>query len=162
MSAVVIPTTRLRLILQTTEAVLAQIEAMDPDDRAQVSPDWLAQMRNAPPSPWTHSFSMVERTSDEVVGSCGYKGAPDENGVVEIAYAVNTDCRGRGFAKEAAEGLVDYAGAAGSRLVRAHTLPTRNASTSVLTACGFEFVGEVDDPEDGRVWRWELNTSQAP
>jgi [ribosomal protein S5]-alanine N-acetyltransferase len=158
MSATVIPTTRLRLVLETTEGILAQIEAMDPDDRAQVSPDWLEQMRNAPPSPWTHSFSMVERTSDEAVGSCGYKGAPDADGVVEIAYAVNTDCRGRGFAKEAASALVDYARTAGARIVRAHTLPARGASTSVLAACRFEFVGEVIDPEDGLVWRWEHNT----
>ena len=30
-----------------------------------------------------------------------------------------------------------------------------NASTRVLTKCGFRHVGEVMDPEDGLVWRWE-------
>jgi ribosomal-protein-alanine N-acetyltransferase len=41
------------------------------------------------------------------------------------------------------------------RLVRAHTLPEPNASTRVLQKCGFVHVGEVMDPEDGRVWRWQ-------
>ncbi len=42
------------------------------------------------------------------------------------------------------------------RLVRADTAPPANASTKVLTKCGFEFTGEVVDPDDGQVWRWEL------
>jgi [ribosomal protein S5]-alanine N-acetyltransferase len=29
----------------------------------------------------------------------------------------------------------------------------------VLTKCRFERVGEVVDPEDGLVWRWELRPS---
>lgn len=39
--------------------------------------------------------------------------------------------------------------------IRAHTLPERNASTSVLTKAGFEKLGEVVDPDDGLLWRWE-------
>jgi hypothetical protein len=42
------------------------------------------------------------------------------------------------------------------KLVRAHTLRTPNASTKVLKKCGFEFVGEVFEPDDGLVWRWHL------
>ena len=45
--ALVIPTARLRLNLQSTEALLARIEAMSPTDRAEVSTEWLARMRNA-------------------------------------------------------------------------------------------------------------------
>ena len=40
------------------------------------------------------------------------------------------------------------------RSVVAHTLPQRNASTRVLEKAGMQYVGEVEDPEDGRVWRW--------
>jgi ribosomal-protein-alanine N-acetyltransferase len=36
------------------------------------------------------------------------------------------------------------------------TRPEYNASGRVLTACGFERTGEVVDPEDGLVWRWDL------
>jgi len=41
------------------------------------------------------------------------------------------------------------------QLVRAHTLPVSNPSTRVLLKCGFRDIGEVVDPEDGPVWRWE-------
>jgi RimJ/RimL family protein N-acetyltransferase len=44
---------------------------------------------------------------------------------------------------------------AGTPIVRAHTLPERNASTRILEKCGFTFRGEILDPEDGLVWRWE-------
>jgi hypothetical protein len=37
----------------------------------------------------------------------------------------------------------------------AHTLPEENASTRALRRNGFLFAGEVMDPEDGLVWRWE-------
>ena len=48
----IIETARVRLVLESTEAVLAQIEAMSPADRAAVSPDWLARLRGAAMSPW--------------------------------------------------------------------------------------------------------------
>ena len=37
----------------------------------------------------------------------------------------------------------------------AHTLPERNASTSVLIHLGFRQVGDTIDEEAGQVWRWE-------
>jgi [ribosomal protein S5]-alanine N-acetyltransferase len=162
MSTPFIDTPRLRLNLETSEAILARIDAMSPEDRAQVSPEWIARMRNSPPSPWTHGFAMVERATNAVVGSCAFKGPPGPDGAVEIAYAVKLEQRGRGYAKEAARALVDFAfGNDGVRLVRAHTLPQTSASTSVLTACGFAPLGEVMDPEDGLVWRWELAASDV-
>jgi RimJ/RimL family protein N-acetyltransferase len=71
---------------------------------------------------------------------------------------VDFDYQGRGYATEAARALVAHAfGIDGVRVVRAHTLAQINASTRVLTKCSFEHVGEVVDPEDGLVWRWEIH-----
>jgi RimJ/RimL family protein N-acetyltransferase len=100
---------------------------------------------------------------------CGFKGppAPDVAGAedgsaghvpcfVEIGYGIVPEYRGQGFATEAAQALVDYAAADGrANVVRAHTLPEFNASARVLTKCSFRQVGEVIEPEDGLVWRWE-------
>jgi RimJ/RimL family protein N-acetyltransferase len=151
-------TVHLRLVLQSTEEVLAQIEIMSPADQAEISPAWIAQLRAAPsPHPWTHSFAIVLKASGAVIGSCGYKGPPSSDRVVEIAYGVNVDQQGRGYATEAAAAaLTRYAFESSQlRLVCAHTRPEENASTRVLTKCGFRQVGEVNDPEDGLVWRWE-------
>jgi hypothetical protein len=87
--ALVIPTARLRLNLLSTEALLAQIEAMSPTDLAEVSIEWLAAMRKAEPSAWTHGFEIVDAVTGMVVGSCGYQAPPDSEGSVEIAYAIH-------------------------------------------------------------------------
>jgi RimJ/RimL family protein N-acetyltransferase len=163
MGALIIPTARLDLVLQTADEVIARIEAMSPADRAQVSPDWLARVGTATPGdPWTFGFSVVERASGTVVGDCGYKGPPDPDGCVEIAYGLAAEYRGCGYATEAARALVAFAFKHDAiRLVRAHTLPEKNASTRVLNKCGFSYLGEVVDPEDGLVWRWERGKEPA-
>jgi len=125
--------------------------------RAQVSPRWLSGLRTAAgPDPWQHGFFLVERSRAEVIGTAGFKGPPDDEGVVEIAYGVMPSVEGRGYATEAAEALVRFAAADDRvRLIRAHTLPELNASTRVLRKCGFVHIGQVVDSEDGPVWRWE-------
>jgi ribosomal-protein-alanine N-acetyltransferase len=152
-----IPTKRLKLVPNTPADIRTQIEAMTPDDRAQVSPDWLARAYAATaPDPWTLGFAMVDRTAGTAIGTCAFKGPPDPDGVVEIAYGIANEHQGKGYATEAAEALVAFAFNSGRvRTVRAHTLAEINASTRVLGKCGFRSVGQVIDPEDGLVWRWE-------
>lgn len=129
----------------------------------EVSPAWLEQLRGSRAAdPWVHGFGLVEKRSGKLVGTAGFKGPPDEHGVVEIAYAIVPSCRGRGYATEAAAVLVAWAFADERvRTVRAHTLPEANASTRVLAKCGFARVGEVVDPEDGIIWRWERAKAAA-
>jgi [ribosomal protein S5]-alanine N-acetyltransferase len=156
MDAVPIETRRLRLVPKTLAEVRAQLEVMNADERAEVSPEWLAQLDAATVDFWTLGFAIVDRGTHAVVGTCGFKGPPGADGIVEIAYGVTPDQRGKGYATEAAEALVSYAfGENQVRLVRAHTFAAANASARVLTKCGFKAVGEVIDPEDGLVWRWE-------
>jgi [ribosomal protein S5]-alanine N-acetyltransferase len=157
MSAIPIETRNLRLVPQTIDQVHAMIAAMTPAEKAQLSADWLAQLdASTAADPWTHGFSLVLRDSGIAVGQGGFKGPPTAEGVVEIAYAVKEVYQGKGYATEAAQALTAYAFSSGRvRVVRAHTLPEPNASTRVLTKCGFQRLGEVIDPEDGLVWRWE-------
>ena len=123
----------------------------------ELSPEWLNNLRaKRKPDPWSLGFGVIERDSGMIVGTAGFKGPPDDAGVVEVAYGIVPSREGRGYATEVTKALIDWARANGSvQRIRAHTLPTANASTHVLTKCGFQFVGEVTDPEDGQVWRWE-------
>jgi RimJ/RimL family protein N-acetyltransferase len=157
MSAKHLRTKNLKLVPQTVEEVRARVEAMTPSERKELSADWLARLRDSTSAdPWTLGFSMVHLESDSVVGKCGFKGPPAADGVVEIAYGVSPEHQGKGYATEAARSMTEYAFSSGKvRVVRAHTLPEPNASTRVLTRCGFRRIGEVIDPEDGLVWRWE-------
>ena len=150
-------TKSLKLVLQTLEDVHEMIAAMTTAEKAELSPDWLALLdASTSADPWTYGYSLVLRDSDTVVGRAGFKGPPAADGVVEIAYGLSPEYQGKGYATEAAEALTAYAFSSGKvRVVRAHTLPESNASGRVLTKCGFRRVGEVIDPEDGLVWRWE-------
>lgn len=157
MNSAQLETPRLRLVLRTRDETSAAIAQLKPDERAAVSPAWLAQLEaSSAADPWIHGFTLVDRANGGVVGQCGFKGPPGTDGVVEIAYGIASEHQGKGYATEAAAALTDYAFRQREvRVVRAHTLPETNASTQVLTKCGFRRVGEVMDPEDGLVWRWE-------
>jgi [ribosomal protein S5]-alanine N-acetyltransferase len=122
-----------------------------------VSPAWTASLRTIHGSdPWRLGFGVIDKESRTVIAAASFKGPPDTAGMVEIAYGIVPSFERRGYATEAARALVDYARKNEAvRKIIAHTMPEANASTRVLTKCGFTFAGEVMDPEDGRVWRWE-------
>jgi RimJ/RimL family protein N-acetyltransferase len=156
MGATPIHTKNLTLIPNSLDDVRKLLEEMDAHQRAQVSPDWLARVHAATDDAWTLGYTLMHRTTGVVIGSCGFKAPPTADGSVEIAYGVAADHQGRGYATEAAEALTAHAFNSGEvRIVRAHTLPDATASTRVLTKCGFRRIGEVVDPEDGLVVRWE-------
>ena len=123
----------------------------------EVPAAWLAALQAAEaPDPWVHGFAVIDDASGLVVGSGGLKGEPGPDGVAEIAYGIVPSCEGRGYATEVAEALARFAsGDPRVRVLRAHTLPEANASTRVLTKLGFARTGEVVDPDDGPIWRWE-------
>jgi RimJ/RimL family protein N-acetyltransferase len=122
-----------------------------------VSGQWIAMLRSATEAdPWTLGFAVIDRERRLVVGSAGFKGRADVEGVVEVAYGIVPSFQGRGYATEATHALMNFAREDSAvRRFRAHTMPNPNASTRVLTKCGFEFLGDVVDPEDGPVWRWD-------
>lgn len=95
--------------------------------------------------------------SNTLIGSCGFKGAPNDEGVVEIGYEVAKDYRNNGFATEIVELLIQFAfdheNVTG---ILAETLTENNASIQVLKKCGFEYVEEIEHTEDGTVWKWML------
>ncbi|MEV0254466.1 GNAT family N-acetyltransferase [Streptomyces sp. NPDC050732] len=72
-------------------------------------------------------------------------------GCAEIAWVVGTPWQGRGFASEAARGLVDWLARHGVRTVVAHVHPGHGASAAVARAAG---LAATDVVQDGEI-RWE-------
>ena len=118
---------------------------------------WIARVRSSSPGDvWALSFNMIERQSGSQVGVCAFKGPPDAEAMVEIAYGVDEPFRGRGYATQAAEALTQYAlGSGAVTVVHAHTLAANDASVRTLVKAGFTRIGDVIDPDDGPVVRWE-------
>jgi RimJ/RimL family protein N-acetyltransferase len=98
-----------------------------------------------------HSADGTARTA---VGVCGYKGAPDAEGTVEIGYSILREYQRQGYATEAVAGLLARAFAdARVRRVTAETLPDLTASIGVLEKQGF---GEAGPGSEHGVVRYEL------
>lgn len=102
-------------------------------------------------------YVVVDEHTLEVVGSCAFKAPPTGDGTVEIAYFTYPGFEGRGYATAMATRLIALASDSNAvRRIIAHTLPETSASTAILAKVGMTLTGEVDDPGDGKVWRWQL------
>lgn len=105
--------------------------------------------------PWG-GYLTIDEATRAVVGTCAFKTGPTAERTVEIAYYTFPGHEGRGFATAMVRELYRIAAESGQvECVIAHTLPEPNASNTLLCKVGFAHVGEVLDPEDGRVWRFE-------
>jgi len=92
---------------------------------------------------------LIVSESEGAVGHCGFHGPPDTIGRAEIGYTVFSRFRGRGYAKEAARGLVDWAFEQGERQVYATVSPNNAPSLAVVRRLGFIQVGTQEDEVDG-------------
>jgi RimJ/RimL family protein N-acetyltransferase len=116
----------------------------------------LDQLQKEPGNGAWYSYLPVLMPARILIGSCGFKGAPDAHGTVELGYEVCYAYRNRGLATMICNSLITKAFTSGSvKAVIAHTLPEKNASVRVLEKNGFVFDGETSDPKDGLIWRWK-------
>lgn len=99
---------------------------------------------------------MILHGEERVVGSVVFHGAPDEAGVVEVAYGVEFDSQGRGFGTEGTRASVEWAlSQPDVRAVRATTPTWHRASQRVLEKCGFVAVGSRDGDLVGELLEYE-------
>jgi [ribosomal protein S5]-alanine N-acetyltransferase len=99
------------------------------------------------------AYVLYQHNARFAVGMGGFKAAP-RDGAVEMGYGVSPSWRGKGVATLGCGLLCEYAFASGIKEVFATTLPTNIASWRALQSNGFARSGEVQDPEDGLLWRW--------
>ena len=123
---------------------------------------WLRDyLREHDDAPAWWSYLIVHRHDVRLIGTCGFKGAPDPRGSVEVGYEIADAYQNRGFATETARALCDFAFAQpGVHVVTAQTLAEENASVNVLRKLGFTFMQEKTDLEDGKIWEWERRREQ--
>ncbi len=105
---------------------------------------------------WGDRVMVTRGAACKVVGSVVFHGGPDEEGVVEVAYGVEEESQGNGYATEAVKVSVDWALSHPSvRVVRATTPPWHVPSKRVLTKCGFREVGVREGDALGELAEFE-------
>jgi [ribosomal protein S5]-alanine N-acetyltransferase len=104
---------------------------------------------DASEQPWLVR-AMVVSTPTRVVGSVGFHGPPDDHGRVEIGYDVVASERRKGYAREGARALLDWAWATGrARTCVASVAPHNKPSLALIRSFGFQHTGEHIDEIDG-------------
>lgn len=93
-----------------------------------------------------------------VIGTCGFRGMPSDDGTVETGYSVLEEHQGKGYGTELLRALVDWA-FADPRVTRivGETFPDMTPSRRVLEKNGFTLRGEAAEP--GAV-RYELTRGE--
>jgi RimJ/RimL family protein N-acetyltransferase len=88
---------------------------------------------------------LISTTADDEL--IGYVQATVIGAEAEIAWVLGTPWQGRGYAKEAAIGLVAWLDAHGARRIVAHVHPEHSASAAVAAAAGLSNTAQLDDGE---------------
>ena len=96
-------------------------------------------------------WTIIESTTQYMVGDLCFKGNPNELGEVEIGYGTHTAFQNKGLMTEAVGGLVHWAlEQENVNCVWAETDPKNLASQKVLTNNNFE---QVDATPENIYWR---------
>ena len=117
-------------------------------DAVNFTLDWLRKR----PGDTQWGFYCIELPAADggpgtLIGAGGFKGAPDDDGIVEIGYSVLPEFQRRGYALEAVLGLIEFAfNQPKVLMICAHTLASGEGSIGVLKKAGFRMIGRGHDP----------------
>ncbi|MCP5397378.1 MAG: GNAT family N-acetyltransferase [Sphingomonadaceae bacterium] len=119
-----------------------------------------------PQDPFHPRFLVCEASSGAIVGCMGIH---PRDGAVEIGYWIAPSHQGRGYATEAARGVLEVARMLGHRTIRAEHFIDNPASGRVLRKVGFRPTGRVEartslgraTPSDCAVYEKALDEEDA-
>jgi RimJ/RimL family protein N-acetyltransferase len=99
---------------------------------------------------WLLRAFVRREARPEMVGFGGFHGRPDERGAAELGYTVFAEHRRQGYAREAVDGLMNWATRAhGVRLFICSIRPDNAASLGLAAGFGFVQTGTQWDEIDG-------------
>jgi len=118
---------------------------IDPEGRPTVA-DLEESIRTAPPPSATGLLVVERRAEGDVIGCCGLiDNDRGTDGEPELAFELLRRAWGQGYATEAAEAVLDWAGSAGHQRVWATVWDWNTASRRVLAKLGFVETGRTEE-----------------
>lgn len=105
---------------------------------------------------WGSHVTVTKAPLRRMVGSVVFRGAPGPDGVIEIAYGIEEESQGRGYATEATGAVLRWSlEQEGVACVRATTPPWHLASRRVLEKIGMVAVASESNDVFGEVLTFE-------
>ena len=100
----------------------------------------------------------VLRSTQEVIGSSSFHGAPDIYGMMEIGLGVEAAFQGQGFGREMLQGMWGWVVTEpGVNTLRYTVSPANTASIALINSFGFDYMGEQLDEVDGPESIYEMS-----
>ena len=85
---------------------------------------------------------IIEKETNAIIGDAGFKGRPDWRGDIDLGYGIISSARRRGYATEAAQGLIGWAfKQTGLKRITARFEASNAGSIKVIQALGFNNTG---------------------
>lgn len=101
--------------------------------------------RSAQPDDTLGEWALVPHSLGQPIGSASLHRTPDDS-EFEIGWFLHPDHAGKGYASEAARGVLDHAWRAEVKRVWAIMWPNNDASARLAAAIGMTDLGVIDDP----------------
>lgn len=99
------------------------------------------------------SWMVLHKNDNSLIGDIGFKGLPNENGEIDLGYGIIASERGKGYAKEAAIGLIEWAfDQSEIQAITANCLRESIFSQKILIALNFI---SLKDDDHMRYWKLE-------
>jgi RimJ/RimL family protein N-acetyltransferase len=96
----------------------------------------------------------------EIIGSAGFHNLPDENGMIEIGFGIDTAFQNKGYGKQLLHGMWNWVvKEQGVQTLRYTVSPTNLISKQIIQKLEFDLVGEQLDDVDGVEEIYELSAN---
>ena len=103
----------------------------------------------------------VLKSTNEIIGSSSFHGAPNENGMIEIGLGIEPKFHNQGFGFEALTGMWRWVCAQeGVKILRYTVSITNLPSIALIKKFGFTRVGEQLDEIDGPEEIYEMSSAE--
>jgi ribosomal-protein-alanine N-acetyltransferase len=124
------------------------------EDMIETLPRILINLKKVPAPTGFESWLIVSNENNTIIGDIGFKGVPNIGGVIDIGYGVVVQERQKGYASEAAEGLIQWAFTQPYvKSITAQSLTDNVGSAKTLERLGFNRTGLLGDYVQWRLFK---------
>ncbi|PYF74086.1 GNAT family N-acetyltransferase [Pedobacter nutrimenti] len=103
------------------------------------------------------SWMVIHKSTNILIGDIGFKGSPNEYGEIDLGYGIVQSETQKGYAKEAALGLIEWAfKQAGIKAITANCSKENFTSQKILTFLNFT---KIEEHQEMLYWKLLSNNS---